>query len=260
MSESVSTRLRNLPGRLAGPMLRPGYLDRMIEKYLDPVALRDGLPLFISVFRSGDPALPSLNPFDYLRQQDWDGPARGLSKKRLAVVTDLLLSKTGAKKSDWLLANDLPERRMFNAILASAAIPVVMPPRNVDGTAMRDGGVLGGGNVPVAALEGRISRVIAIHLDAFPLFHAGRFSGMDVIEIIPGSPLAPSGPLGAASASLDLSPARVEALTELGYADAERTLQAAWAQDAAQQAAAFLDYRRADAVRELDEPLEGRQP
>ena len=57
-----------------------------------------------------------------------------------------------------------------------------------------------------------------------------------------------------------LSPARVEALTELGYADAERTLQAAWAQDAAQQAAAFLDYRRADAVRELDEPLEGRQP
>jgi NTE family protein len=260
MAESVSTRLRNLPGRLAGPMLRPGYLDRMIEQYLDPAALRDGLPLFISVFRAGDPALPSLNPFDYLRQQDWDGPTRGLSKKRLAVVTDLLLSKTGAKKSHWLLANNLPEQRMFNAILASAAIPVVMPPRNVDGTAMRDGGVLGGGNVPVAALEGRISRVIAIHLDAFPLFHAGRFSGMDVIEIIPGSPLAPSGLLGAASASLDLSLARVDALTELGYADAERTLQAAWTQDAAQQAAAFLDDRRADAVRELAEPLEGTQP
>jgi NTE family protein len=259
LSESLGTRLRNLPGRLAGPMLRPGYLDRMIEKYLDPAALREGLPLFISVFRASDPALPSLNPFDYLHQQDWDGPNRGLSRRRLGILNDLLLSKTGARKSHWLLANNLPERRVFHAILASAAIPVVMPPRNVDGATMRDGGVLGGGNVPVGALEGRIDRVIAIHLDAFPLFHAGRFSGMDVIEIIPGSPLAPRGLLGAVSASLDLSPARVEALTELGYADAERTLRAAWAQDAAQQAAAFLDEHRAGAVRELDEPLGGTQ-
>jgi NTE family protein len=257
LTESLGDRLLNLPGRLAGPMLRPGYLDRLIEKHLDPAALRDGLPLFIAVFRSGDPVMPSLNPFDYLEQQDWDGPTRGLPGKRFGVLADLLLSKTGARKSEWMLANTLPKERMFNAILASAAIPVVMPPRNVGGTAMRDGGVLGGGNVPVGALEGRISRVIAVHLDARPLFHAGRFSGMDVIEIIPGSPLAPGGLLGAASASLDLSPARVEALSELGYADARRTLEAAWTQDAAQQAAAFLDVRRADAVRELDEPLGG---
>jgi NTE family protein len=256
LAESVGDRLLNLPGRLTGPMLRRGYLDRLIEKHLDPVALRDGLPLFIGVFHSGDPVMPSLNPFDYLKQQDWDGPTRGRPGKRLGVLADLLLSKAG-KKSEWMLANNLPKQRMFNAILASAAIPVVMPPRNVDGVAMRDGGVLGGGNVPVAALEGRISRVIAVHLDATPLFHAGRFSGMDVIEVIPGSPLAPGGLLGAASASLDLSPARVEALFDLGYADARRTLEAAWAQDAAQQAAAFLDARRGDAVRELDEPLGG---
>jgi len=257
LTESPGDMLRNLPGRLGGPMLRRGYLDGLIEKYLDPDALRNGLPLFIGVFRSGDPVMPSLNPFDYLKQQDWDGPVRGLSKKRLGVLADLLLSKTGVKKSEWMLANNLPNERMFHAILASAAIPVVMPPRNVDGAAMRDGGVLGGGNVPVGALEGRVSRVIAVHLDALPLFHAGRFSGMDVIEIIPGSPLAPRGLLGAASASLDLSPARVEALYELGYADARRILEAAWTQDAASQAASFLDDRRADAVRELDEPLGG---
>jgi NTE family protein len=257
LTESLGDRVLNLPGRLTGPMLRPGYLDRLIEKHLDPAALRNGLPLFIAVFRSGDPVFPSLNPFDYLKQQDWDGPTRGLPGRRLGVLGDLVLSKAGVKKSDWLLANDLPKERMFNAILASAAIPVVMPPRNVDGTSMRDGGVLGGGNVPVGALEGRISRVIAIHLEALPLFHAGRFSEMDVIEIIPSTPLAPAGLLGAASASLDLSPARVDALFELGYADARQTLEAAWAQDAAQQAAAFLDARRADAVRELEEPLGG---
>jgi NTE family protein len=257
LTEGLGARLRNLPGRLAGPMLRPGYLDTLIETHLEPDALRDGLPLFIGVFRSGEPVMPSLNPFDYLEQQDWDGPARGLPGTRLGVLADLLLSKTGARESAWLLANNLPKKRMFSAILASAAIPVVMPPRNVAGTAMRDGGVLGGGNVPVGSLEGRISRVIAVHLDALPLFHAGRFSEMDVIEVIPGGPLAPDGLLGAASASLDLSPARVEALFDLGYADAQRTLEAAWAQDAAQQLAAFLGARRADAVRELDEPPGG---
>jgi NTE family protein len=257
LTESLGDRLLNLPGRLTGPMLRPGYLDGLIERHLDPVALRDGLPFFIAVFRSGDPVMPSLNPFDYLEQPDWDGPARGLPGRRLGVLADLLLSKSGARESDWLLVNNLPRERMFNAILASAAIPVVMPPRNVGGATMRDGGVLGGGNVPVGALDGRMSRVIAVHLDARPLFHAGRFSDMDVIEIIPSSPLAPDGLLGAASASLDLSSARVEALFELGYADARRTLEAAWMQDAARQVAAFLDDRRADAVRELDEPLGG---
>jgi NTE family protein len=240
-------------------MLRPGYLDSLIERYLDPVALRHGLPLFVSVFRAGDPVLPSVNPFDYLKQQDWDGPSRGLPVTRLRVLADWLLSKSGGQTSEWLLVNNLPRKRMFNAILASAAIPGVMPPRNVDGAAMRDGGVLGGGNMPVGALDGRVGQVIAIHLDALPLFHAGKFAEMDVIEVIPSSRLAPEGWLGAPSASLDLSPTRVEALFELGYADARQKLDAAWIQDAAQQLSAFLGNRRGDAVRELDEPPhEGR--
>jgi NTE family protein len=256
LHESLGDRLRNLPGRLSGPMVRPGYLDGLIEKYLDPVALRDGLPLFVSVFRSADPALASRNPLDMLVQQNWDGPTRGPHGARFSVYFDMLASMLGAQ-SEWLLVNDMPPERMFHAILASAAIPVVMAPRNVDGATMRDGGVLGRGNVPVGALEGRIDRVIAIHLEALPLFHAGKFADMDVIEVIPGTQLAPEGLLGAASASLDLSPARVEALMELGYADAKRKLEAAWTQDAAQQVASFLDNRRSDAVRELDEPLPG---
>ena len=257
LSEGLGTQLLNLPGRLAGPMLRPGYLDRLIREYLDPGALRAGLPLFVSVFPAGDPVLPSLNPFDYLEQQDWDGPARGVPGARLGVLADLLMSKSGAKASRWLLVNGLPGERMFSAILASAAIPGVMPPRNVDGVAMRDGGVLGGGNMPVAALEGRVGRLIAVHLEPLPLFHAGKFAETDVIEVIPSGPLAAAGPLGAVSASLDLSPRRVAALFADGYADTKRMLEAAWQQDAAQQIAAFLGNRRRDAVRELDEPPQG---
>jgi NTE family protein len=210
--------------------------------------------MFISVFRSANPATSSRNPLDLLVQQNWDGPTRGAPGTRFSVYVDMLASLLGAE-SEWLLVNDMPPARMYHAILASASIPVVMAPRNVDGATMRDGGVLGRGNVPVGALDGRMSRVIAVHLEALPLFHAGKFADMDVIEIIPGSPLAPDGLLGGASASLDLSPARVEALLELGYADAKAKLEAAWNQDAAQQVAAFLDDRRGDAVRELDEPL-----
>ena len=256
LHESLADSLRNLPSRLSGPMLRRGYLDNLIDKHLDPAALRDGLPLFVSVFRSNDPAASSRNPLDMLVQQDWDGPARGRAGTRFSVYFDLLSSMLGAQ-SEWLLVNQMPEERMVQAILASAAIPVVMAPRNVDGATMRDGGVLGRGNVPVGALEGRMQRVIAVHLEPLPLFHAGKFADMDVIEIIPGAQLAPEGLLGAASASLDLSPARVEALIDLGYADAKRKLEAVWTQDAAQQVAAFLDDRRGDAVRELDEPRPG---
>jgi NTE family protein len=252
--ESMATRLLNLPGRLAGPMLRPGYLDGLLERYLDPVALREGLPLFVSVFRSGDPVLPSLNPFDLIEQQDWDGPSRGVPATRLGVLADALASKAGAR-SEWLLVNAMPEQRMFNAILASAAIPLLMPPRQVNGVAMRDGGVLGSGNLPLGALQGRIGRVIAIHLEATPLFSAGQFGEMDVIEVIPSEPTAPAGPLGQASASLDLSPDRVEALFDLGYRDASRALSAARTQHIAGQVSQFLDRRRAVAVRELDEPL-----
>jgi NTE family protein len=256
LHESLADSVRNLPGRLSGPMLRRGYLDSLIDRHLDPAALRDGLPLFVSVFRSNDPAASSRNPLDLLVQHDWDGPARGRPGTRFSVYFDLLSSMLGAQ-SEWLLVNQMPEERMVQAILASAAIPVVMAPRNVDGATMRDGGVLGRGNVPVGALEGRMQRVIAVHLEPLPLFHAGKFADMDVIEIIPGAQLAPGGLLGAASGSLDLSPARVEALIDLGYADAKRKLEAVWTQDAAQQVAAFLDDRRGDAVRELDEPRPG---
>jgi NTE family protein len=256
LQESLGDMVRNLPARLSGPMLRPGYLDSLIDRYLDPIALRDGLPLFVSVFRSNDPAMSSRNPLDLLVQQDWDGPTRGPLGSRFSVYFDVLSSMLGAQ-SEWLHVNRMPKERMFHAILASAAIPLVMAPRNVDGATMRDGGVLGRGNVPVGALEGRIERVIAIHLEPLPLFHAGKFADMDVIEIIPGTQLAPDGLVGAASASLDLSPARVAALIELGYADAKRKLEAVWTQDAAQQVAAFLGDRRSDAVRELDEPRPG---
>jgi NTE family protein len=257
LGESLADRARNLPGRLAGPMLRPGYLDALIERYLDPVALGDGLPLFVSVFRSSDPTLASRNPLDMLVQERWDGPTRGSLGTRFSAYVDLLASMLGAK-SEWLFVNKMPPERMVQAILASAAIPVVMAPRNVDGATMRDGGVLGRGNVPVGALAGQLDRVIVIHLEPLPLFHAGQFAGLDVIEIIPSTRLAADGLLGPVSAGLDLSPARVEALLELGYADAKRKLEAVWVQDAAQQVAAFLDDRRGDAVRQLDEPLPGR--
>jgi NTE family protein len=255
VEEGTWTMLRNLPGRLRGPMLRRDYLDGMIQRYLDPVALRDGLPFFVSVFPASDPAQISLDQWDLVRQQDWDGPSRGFPGRRFTWVADLLMSWAGAE-SHVLYVNDMPRKRMFNAILSSAAIPVGMPPRHVDGIPYRDGGLLGGGNTPADALAGEFDRLIVIHLDTTPLFAAARYRAADVIEVIPSRQIAPRGPLGTmVSAPLDLAPAQVRSLAELGYEDTRNALEAARGQHLADQLGGFLSDRRADAVRELDEPL-----
>ncbi|MFD0636074.1 patatin-like phospholipase family protein [Catenulispora yoronensis] len=258
--EGIGDQVRNLPGRMSGPMLQPGYLDALLTKYVDPEALRRGLPLFVTTFRAVDPVVGSRRPLDYFRNQPWDGPVRGAGF-RLGAMIDVLRSKAG-RSSDWVYVNDMPPVRMHNVILGSAGIPFLMAPRNVNGVPVRDGDVLGRGNMPVGALAGRIpcERVVAVHLQDQPLFHGGAFPGSDVVQIHPSRSLRPSGPLGTASGSLDLSPARVEALYELGYDDAKDQLGRVWTEDAARQLAEAVAGFRHDAVAELDEPLRNPGP
>jgi NTE family protein len=111
--------------------------------------------------------------------------------------------------------------------------------------------------MPVGALVGRIPcrRMIAVHLKALPLFHPGEYADHEVIEIRPSRPLEPKEPVGALSAVLDLSPARVDALYETGYDDAREQLSRAWAEDAVGQVATFMNEHRRSAVAELGEPL-----
>ncbi|MCT9114060.1 patatin-like phospholipase family protein [Streptomyces mirabilis] len=257
LDEGTLEQLLNLPARALGPMLRPGFLDDLLARYVDPGGLHRGLPMYVTTFRGVDPALVPLSWRDLLEVRELDGPVRAAGRVRVGWAVDIIRSWAFKARSDWLYINDLPLRTMHNAILASAAIPVVMPPRNVGGVPMRDGDLLGDGNMPVGALVGRIPcrRMIAVHLKALPLFHPGEYAEHEVIEIRPSRPLEPKGPVGALSAVLDLSPARVDALYETGYDDAREQLSRAWAEDAVGQVATFMNEHRRSAVAELGVPL-----
>lgn len=256
LDEAVISQILNMPARLRGPMLQPGFVDDLLERYVDPADLRAGLPLYVSTFRAANPALPLPGLDELLTGRPLDGPLRG-SHIRFGWVFDLVRSAIFHVRSTWTYVNDLPPTAMRNAILASAAIPVVMPPRNVGGVPARDGDVLGRGNLPVEALYGRIpcDRVIAIHLQPLPLFNPGEFPDLEVIEVCPGRALKPGGPVSKLGEVLDLSPRRVDALYQLGYDDARDRLGRVWFQDAAERVASFLDDSRRDAVAELGEPL-----
>ncbi|SPF07080.1 patatin-like phospholipase family protein [Streptomyces sp. MA5143a] len=256
--EPAGYQMGNLVHRLKGPMLRPGYLDSLVERSVDPARLRAGVPFYATLFRSLPPDVISAHASDLLPRDPHDGPALRGRPLRLTWVADVARSKVLRRRSIWLYVNDLPDSRIHQAILGSAAIPLVMPPRMVGGVAYRDGDVLGGGNLPVPALAGRIAatRVIAVHLSHAPLFEPGRHPGCEIVEIYPRRSLAHRAPvLGTTSAALDLSPARVEALHRLGYEDAREALNALWAEDLGCRAATALDRHRSAAVAELDEPL-----
>jgi NTE family protein len=164
-------------------------------------------------------------------------------------------------RSEWIRINELAPDAVHHAVLASAALPILLPPRAVGGRAYRDGG-LGGrfaDNVPVGALCDVVGcdRVVIVHLEPLPLVNPNEYPGLDIIEVMPSRSLGTSGPAGWLTSLLDLSPSRVAELDELGYADARQLLGDRWEREAAGQVFRFMAEFRHDAVAELDEPVDG---
>lgn len=244
-------RLANLSHHIGGPMLRRGFLDDLVADHVDVAALRDGIPTLVSVFPSIDPDIGSTELPALLR-------ARGL---RLGWAIDCLRGYVLRQRSEWIRINEQAPDAVRHAVLASAAVPILLPPRSVGGRAYRDGG-LGGrfaDNVPVGALSEVVGcdRVVIVHLEPLPLVNPNEYPDLDIIEVMPSRSLGTPGPLGWLTSLLDLSPTRVAELDELGYADAQRLLGRRWEREAAGHVFRFMEEFRQDAVAELDEPVDG---
>jgi NTE family protein len=252
------TRLANLPHHLRGPMLRRGFLDQLVTDHVEVAALRNGIPTLVSVFPSIDPYLGSTFPAFVDRKLHGPMRARGL---RLGWAVDCVRGYVLRQRSEWIRINELAPDAVHHAVLASAALPILLPPRAVGGRAYRDGG-LGGrfaDNVPVGALCDVVGcdRVVIVHLEPLPLVNPNEYPGLDIIEVMPSRSLGTSGPAGWLSSLLDLAPSRVAELDELGYADARQLLGDRWEREAAGQVFRFMAEFRHDAVAELDEPVDG---
>lgn len=109
-------------------------------KAVNPAALRRGIELWVTVFPSLK--IPGLG-------YDW--------------LIDFVRAQTGTD-AHWLCAQDFADdTTLYNLLLASAALPLAFPSREINGRFYVDGALAD--NVPIRALAKRgCTHVIVIHL------------------------------------------------------------------------------------------------
>ncbi|MFI9586591.1 patatin-like phospholipase family protein [Streptomyces sp. NPDC052236] len=201
--ETTLEQLALLLPRLSGPVVHPSYLERLVSTHIDLDRLSDGIPLWVSAF-------PAVEEVDILRSWSW--------------TIDVVRSRLGAR-SEWLHVNALPRHERHQAVLASAALPVILPPRRVNGRLFRDGGIADNTPAGALALHARCDMVIVVHLTDGVLWDAHDFPGLGIVEIRPHKRLSPPGPIGGATALVDFSPQRLRRLRAQGFRDAQLILE-----------------------------------
>lgn len=186
-------------------ILQNRFIEERLDTYLDEPALRDGLPLYLSVFRSA-------------------GPFSDLASALLARI-----GVGDTRAPDFLHLQDLPENEYRPAILASAAVPLLLESQAIDGIVYADGG-LGGvrhstGLTPAEPLllNEECTHLIIVHLRDGALWDRHRFPNAVILEIRPEEAFQKRGPL---SDTFGFDPNSLAAWIDQGYSDARRCLEA----------------------------------
>lgn len=177
-------------------------LQSLMDEYLDMAALARGLPLYVSVFES----------------------VGGFTD--LGRVLSAELGVKDSPPSKFFHVQSLPVSEQKEALLASAAIPLLFESREVNGATYSDGGQGDWsnvqGNTPITPLlEAGCNMVIVTHLTDGSLFSRHDFPEANVLEIRPQSPIArDAGFLGGAKDLLGFDSTRIPSWIEQGYRDA----------------------------------------
>jgi NTE family protein len=186
-------------------IFNPAPIEAFLYQAVKPDLLRDGTELWITAF-------PSLN-------------IPNVDNDLLVAVIDFFRSRMGTK-ADWLCAQDCSDdETLYNTILASAAIPLAFPKRQVNGKSYIDGALAD--NVPLGALAARgCTHAIVIHLENGSAWDRYNFPHQNIVEIRPEQSTNKSDIflIGEGSALLDFSPDRIAELKRRGYADAKQCM------------------------------------
>jgi NTE family protein len=186
---------------LEASLLADAPLQALMDKYLDMDGLMRGLPLYVSVCKSGG----------------------GLVDVLRCIVAETGLVDT--PPSEFLHVQSLPEQDRRNALLASAAIPMLYAARQIGDARYSDGGQGGWqteqGNTPITPLiKAGCAQVIVTHLQNGSLWSRHDFPNTTVVEIRPQSPITPGNSLqDALSVALGFDPSHISRLIEQGYND-----------------------------------------
>lgn len=188
-------------GPVESSILSDDPLKELMDEYLDVDELAKGLPLYVSVYKS----LGGTND-----------------------IGRCLLAATGLKdtpNSEFLHLQSLPANEQRNALLASAALPMLFKAREIAGNKYTDGGQGGWskaqGNTPIQPLiDAGCKLIIVTHLNDGSLWSRHDFPDVTILEIRPQSTMVrDSGLLGGAKDLLGFDVDKIPSWIEQGYRD-----------------------------------------
>lgn len=176
-------------------------LTQKMEEYLSAGALNKGLPLYVSVYETQGGITDILN----------------------CLEASIGISDT--KDSEFIHIQSLPEGEQKNALLASAALPLLFSPKQVGEKMYSDGGMGGWqkmqGNTPITPLlDAGCNLIIVSHLTNGSLWDRHDFPEATILEIRPQSTLSRSEGFGSGVKDLlGFKPEQVKSWSAQGYQD-----------------------------------------
>ena len=181
-------------------------LKALLDKYIDHKALSDGIPFYVSVFRS----------------------TGGLLDIASVLAAELRLLESRDSEFIHIQSKSVSERKEL--LLASAAIPVAFVPRQVNGTLYSDGGQGGWtkaqGNTPISPLiEAGCDVIIVTHLSDGSLWSRHDFPDTTIVEIRPQFNITrDDGLLGGIKDLLGFDESKITSWIDQGYRDTQHCI------------------------------------
>lgn len=191
-------------GAEESPLLSDEPLSKLMDEYLDTDKMAKGLPLYISVYKS---------------------------LGRLSDISQCFLAAAGVRdtpESDFLHLQSLPVAEQRNALMASAALPMLFQARKITGTIYSDGGQGGWsksqGNTPIQPLiDAGCKQIIVTHLSNGSFWSRHDFPGVNILEVRPDASMARSaGLFSGARDLLGFDADKIPTWIEQGYNDTKR--------------------------------------
>lgn len=182
-------------------VLSNGPLRRLMDDYLDADKLNNGTPLYVSAY-----------------------PTASIRQDLLGIIrAELGLGENQHAEFFHVQAQALDEQRKI--LLASAAIPMLFAPQEINGKIYTDGGQGGWstvqGNTPIQPLlDAGYKNILVTHLSNGSLWSRQKFPDATILEIRPCRSISRStGPFGGAKDLLGFDRSSIRSLIEQGYED-----------------------------------------